>query len=126
MTGKKATGESHAPSKSDCQESPKAEKTQWSHNLRVSPASVHDVEAVFSIVREVYGRGHDDLVDDFGRACCYLEHFWIPLAAVRLGPDHDANLHYVKFLLKCALPLRGVATSERTLAGDFRSHTRQP
>ena len=30
------------------------------------------------------------------------------------------------FLLKFVLPLRGVATSERTLAGDLRGRTRQP
>ena len=52
-----------ASSKSDCQGNPKAEKTESSHNLRVSPATVHHMEAVFLIVREIYGREHDDFTD---------------------------------------------------------------
>ena len=38
---KTATEKPCASSKSDCQGSPKAEKTEWTHNLRVSPATVH-------------------------------------------------------------------------------------
>ena len=70
-------------------------KRQWSHNLRVSPASVHDMEAVFSTVREINGRGHDDLVDDFGRECCYLEHFWIPLFERQFILDKTMTRIYV-------------------------------
>ena len=44
--------------------SPKAERTEWSHNLHVSPATIHHTEAVFSIVRRIYGREHDDGVND--------------------------------------------------------------
>ena len=62
---KTATGEPSASSRSDCQGSPKAEKTEWSHNQRVSPATVHHVEAVFLIVRGIYGREHDDHTDDW-------------------------------------------------------------
>ena len=61
---KTATGGPYASSKSDCQGSPKAEKTEWSHKLRVSPATVHHMEAVFSIVRGIYGREHDDPMND--------------------------------------------------------------
>ena len=45
---KKATEEPDAPSKSDHPGSQKAERKEWSHNLFVSPATVHDTEAVFS------------------------------------------------------------------------------
>ena len=61
ITYKKATGKPCAPSKSDHPGSPKAERKEWSHNLHVSPATVHHTEAVFSIVRKIYGREHDDL-----------------------------------------------------------------
>ena len=61
MTGKPvacetATGERYASSKPDCQGSSKAETTEWSHNLRVSPATVHHMEAVLLIVREIRTR----------------------------------------------------------------------
>ena len=52
------------PVKSDCQGCPKTEKIEWSHNLHVSPATLHHTEAVFSIVMRIYGREHDDPVDD--------------------------------------------------------------
>ena len=58
---KTATEKPNASRKSDCQGGPKAEKIQWSHNLHVSPATNHHTEAVFSMVREIYGREHDDL-----------------------------------------------------------------
>ena len=43
---------------------PKAERTERSHNLHVSPATIHHTEEVFSVVRENYGREQDDPVDD--------------------------------------------------------------
>ena len=49
---KTATEKPYASSESDCQGGPKAEKTEWSQKLHVSPATVHHMEAVFSIVRE--------------------------------------------------------------------------
>ena len=51
-----ATEKRYAFSKSDCQRSPKAERTECPHNLHVSPATIHHKEAVFSIVRRIYGR----------------------------------------------------------------------
>ena len=35
-----AAGKPCAPNQSACQERPKAEKTEWSHNLQVSPATI--------------------------------------------------------------------------------------
>ena len=48
---KTAAGKPHALSKSDCQGSPKAEKSDWSHNLDVTPVTIHHTEAAFPIVR---------------------------------------------------------------------------
>ena len=56
-----AAGKPPAPSQSACQGRPKPEKTEWSHYLRVSPAINHHLETVFSIVKVIYGREHDDL-----------------------------------------------------------------
>ena len=95
---KTASRKSHASSKSECQGSPKAERTEWSHKLHVSPATVHHTEAVFVIVRRIYRREHDDPMNDLDVNMA----FWSILlnttlrAAVHLGQDHDANLHYVK------------------------------
>ena len=59
-----AAGKPYAPGRSACQGRPKAEKTEWSHNLRVSPATNHLLETVFSIVKGIYGREHDDPIED--------------------------------------------------------------
>ena len=52
---KTATEKPYPSSKSDCQGGPKAERFLWRYNLHVSPAAVHHTEAVFSIVRKIYG-----------------------------------------------------------------------
>ena len=52
------------PENQTTQGGPKADRKEWSHNLHVSPATVHHAEAVFSIVSEMYGREHDDPMDD--------------------------------------------------------------
>ena len=61
---KTAAEKPHAPSESACQGRPKAERIEWSHNLQVSPATIHHTESVFSIVRRIYGREHDDTMND--------------------------------------------------------------
>ena len=64
----------------------------------MSPATVHHKEAVFSIFREVYGREHDDPMDDLVLNIA----IWVLFlnatlrAAVHLGQDYEANLRYVK------------------------------
>ena len=92
------TGKPCASSKSDCQGGPKAEKIQWPHNPHVSPATLHHTEAVFSIVREIYGREHDDPVDDLDVNMTIWGIFLNATlrAAVHLGQDYEANLRYVK------------------------------
>ena len=103
MTGtpfafKTATRKPDASSKSDCQGSPKAEKTEWSHNLRVSPATVHHTEAVFSTVSGIYGREHDDPMNDLDVNMAIWGIFMNATlrAAVHLGQDHEPNLRYVR------------------------------
>ena len=91
---KKTTAKPYATSVSDCWGSPKAEKTEWSHNQHVSPATIHDLEAVFSIVRGIHGREHDDPLDDLDVNVAIWTTFLNAThrAAVHLGQDHEANL----------------------------------
>ena len=56
---KTTTAKPNASSESDCRGSPKAEKTEVSHSLHMYRATVRHMEAVFSIVRGIYGREHD-------------------------------------------------------------------
>ena len=95
---KTATGKPHASSKSDCQGGAEAERKEWSHKLHVSPATVHHMEAVFSIVRRIFGREHDDPMNDLNVNLSFWEHIseCHPRAAVHLGQDYEANLRYVK------------------------------
>ena len=95
---KTATGKPYASSESDCQGGPKDDRIKWSHNRHVSPAPIHHTEAVFSIAREIYGREHDDTVDDLDVNMA----IWGMIlnatlrAAVHLEQDYEANLRYVK------------------------------
>ena len=56
------------------------------------------MEAVFSIVRGIYGREHDDPMDDLDLNMAIGDIFVKTTlrAAVHLGQDHEANLRYVK------------------------------
>ena len=62
------------------------------------PATVHHTEAVFSIVREIYGRRHDDTMDDLDVSMAIWSIFLSATrqAAVHLGKVYKANLRYVK------------------------------
>ena len=95
---KKASVKPHASSKSDCQGGPKAERTEWSHNPQVSPATIHHTEAVFSIVRKIHGREHYDLMDDLDVNMAIGGIFLKTTlrAPVHLGQDCEASLRYVK------------------------------
>ena len=55
-------------------------------------------EAVFSIVREIYGQEHDDPIDDLDVNMAIWGIFLNATlrAAVHLGQDYEANLRYVK------------------------------
>ena len=83
----------YASSKSDHSGNPKAEKIQWPHNLHVFPATVHHTEAVFSIVRKIYGR------EARGPMNMTIWNIFLNAtlrAAVHVGQDYEANLRYVK------------------------------
>ena len=73
-------------------------KAKNGYNLHVSPATNHHMEAVFSMVREIYGREHDDTMDDLD----VIWLFWSTVltatlrAAVHLGQDYEVNLRFVK------------------------------
>ena len=66
--------------------------------LHVSPATGHHAETVFSIVRMIYGREHDDFVNDLDVNMAFSGIFLDTTlrAAVHLGQDNEANLRYVK------------------------------
>ena len=95
---KKATGKPNASRKSDRPGSPKAERKEWSHNLHVSPAKIHHTEAVFSIVRGIYGREHDDPMNALDVTMAVWGKFLNATlrVAVHLGHDYEANLRHVK------------------------------
>ena len=100
ITGKRvacetAAGKPYAPSQSACQGRPKAEKTEWSHNLRVSPAANHHLETV---LKGIYGREHDDPMNDWDANMAIWGIFLKATlrAAVHLGQDYETNLHYAK------------------------------
>ena len=61
---KTGAGEPCASSKSDQPGRPEAERKERSHNLYVSPATIQHTEGVFSIVKGIDGREHNDPVDD--------------------------------------------------------------
>ena len=64
----------------------------------MSPATIHHTEAVFSIVRRIYGREHDDPMNGSDVNMAILGIFLNATlrAAVHLGQDHEVNLRYVK------------------------------
>ena len=64
----------------------------------MSPATIHHSEAVFSIMRRICGREHDDPMDDLDVNMAIWGIFLNATlrAAVHLGQDYEANLRYVK------------------------------
>ena len=88
----------YASVKSACQGRSKDEQIEWSSALHMSPATVHHLEAVFSIVRWIYGRDHDDpmnVLDVNVAIWCIFMNATLR-AAVHLGQDYEMNLRYVK------------------------------
>ena len=77
------------PDKSKCWK-----KRMVTQSTRVSS---HKREAVFSIVRKIYGRERDDPMDDLDVNMAIWGIFLNATlrAAVHLEPDHEANLRYV-------------------------------
>ena len=88
----------HGASSSVHQESQKNRDATWDHYLHISPNTSHYVEAVFSMVRKIYGRQPGDLMEDLNVNLDIWGMFVNTTlrAAVHLGKDYDTNLHYAK------------------------------
>ena len=73
----------------------------------MSPATAHHMEAVFSIVRGIHGREHDDPMTDLDVNMATWSIFLNTTlrATVHFGQDHGANLHYVKNHLRNSVGL---------------------
>ena len=95
---KTALEKPYASSTSDHLGSPNAERVEWSHSIHMFPATVHNMEAVFPIVRRIYEREPDDLVDDLDVNVATWGIFLNanPRSGVHLGQDCEANLRFVK------------------------------
>ena len=88
----------HGASSSVDQESQKDTEATWDHCLHITPNTSHYVEAVFSMVRKIYGRQLGDAVKDLNVDVAIWGLFMNTTlrAAVHLGIDCDTNLHYAK------------------------------
>ena len=89
-----AAGKPYAPSQSACQGRPKAEKTEWSHNLRPFVSWTQHSRSS----GRIYGREHDDPLNDLNvkMAMCGIFLNATLRAAVHLGQDCEANLRFGK------------------------------
>ena len=95
---KSTTVKHNASIKSDHSENPKAERIEWPYNLHMSPAPVHHMEAIFSIVRKIYEREKDDPLDDLDVNMAIWGIFLNTTLqeAVHLRQDYEVNLRFVK------------------------------
>ena len=88
----------HGASSSDDRESQKDTEATWKHYLQISPHTSHCMEAVFSMVREIYGRQPGDPMKDLDVNLAIWRMFMNTAhrAAVHLGKDYDMSLRFVK------------------------------
>ena len=88
----------HGASSSVDKESQKDTEATWDHNLHISPSTSHCMEAVFSMVRKIYGRQPGDPMKDLNVNLAIWRMFMNTTlrAAVHLGKDYDMNLRFVK------------------------------
>ena len=88
----------HGASSSVDQERQQNTETTWDHYLHISPDTSHFSEAVFSIVRKIFGRKPGDPMEDLNVNLAIWRMFVNTTlrAAVLLGKDYDAKLRYVK------------------------------
>ena len=68
------------------------------HFFAISPQTISETEAVYDMVRKIYGRPSDDPMEDLDVNEAVWRVFmsaslW---AAVHLGNDHGVNLRHVK------------------------------
>ena len=84
----------HGASSSVYQESQKNTEATWDHYLHTPPDTSHFMEAVFSMVRKIYGKQPGDPVEDLAIWRMFMNNTL--RAAVHLGKDYDTNLRFVK------------------------------
>ena len=82
------------------QESQKNTEATWDHYLQISPDTSHYMEAVFSMVRKIYGKQPGDPMEDLNVNLAIWRMFMNTTlrAAVHLGEDYDMILRFVKEL----------------------------
>ena len=80
------------------QESQKNTEATWNHYFQISPDTSHNMEAVFSMVRKIYGKQPGDPMEDLNVNLAMWGMFMDTTlqAAVHLGQDYEANLRFVK------------------------------
>ena len=88
----------HGASSSVPKESQKDTEATWNHYLQISPNTSHHMEAVFSMVRKIYGRQPGDPMEDVNvNLALWVIFMNAPLqAAVHLGKAYGANLRHAK------------------------------
>ena len=67
----------------------------WDHYLHISPDTSHFMEAVFSMIRKIYGKQPGDLMEDLNVNFFFFLGMFMNTtlrAAVHLGKDYDTNL----------------------------------
>ena len=88
----------HGASSSVDKESHKKTEATWDHYLQISPDTSHYMDAVFSMVRKIYGRHPGDPAKDLNVNLAIWGMFMNTTlrAAVHLGKDYDMNLRFVQ------------------------------
>ena len=88
----------HGASSSVHQESQKNTEATWDHYLHISPDTSHCVEAVFSMVRKIYGRPHGEPMEDLKVNFGHLEnvHEYHFSSSRSSQKEYDTNLRFVK------------------------------
>ena len=88
----------HGASSSVDQENQKKTEATWDHYLQISPDTSHSLEAVFSMVRKIYGKQPGDPTEDLNVNLTIWGMFMNTTlrAAVHLGKYYDMNLRFVK------------------------------
>ena len=79
------------------QESQKIRKRRGTTILHISPDTSHCTEAVFSMVKKIFGKPPGDPMEDLNVNSAICRMFMKPTlqAAVHLGKDSDMNLRFV-------------------------------
>ena len=96
--GKPPAGGAAQSISSAFQKSQNNKEATLEHFLAISPHTIPFMEAVYDMVRKIYGRPSGDVVEDLDLNVAIWKVFMNATlqAAIRLGNDHDVNLRNVK------------------------------